>query len=157
MPLNWGTGHYLPGGGEGYYFFEKWLKKKYDSPLQHDKKIMIVPQRRVKKIVTLPLSLFLFSSNFLWQKQYFLQEDMLPPATILHLLEKLKSSISSLSSKGGWPFTAIRSVCVWWYFLASFFKWRPLMINRVITKDCARGRNEICFLKATRFRMLIKS
>ena len=70
---------------------------------------------------------------------------MLPPATILHLLEKLKSSISSLSSKGGWPFTAIRSVCVWWYFLASFFKWRPLMINRVITKDGAQGRNEISF------------
>ena len=53
-----GTGHYLPGG-EGYYFFEKWLKKKYDPPLQHDKKIMTLPQRRVKKIVTLPLTLFL--------------------------------------------------------------------------------------------------
>ena len=62
---------------------------------------MTLPQRRVKKIVTLPVSLFLFSSNFLEQKQYFLQEDVLPPATILHLLEKLKSSISSLSSKGG--------------------------------------------------------
>ena len=59
-----GTGHYLPGR-EGYFFFEKWLKKKHDPPLQHDKKIMTLPQRRLKKIVTLLLSLFLFSSNFL--------------------------------------------------------------------------------------------
>ena len=148
----------FPGGG-GLLFFRKVVGKKYDPPLQHDKKIMTLPQQRVKKIVTLPLSLFFYFHLIFFNKNnIFLQEDVLPPATILHLPEKLKSSIfSSFSSKGGWPFTAIRSACVWWYFLASFFKWRPLMINRVITKDGARGRNEICFLKATSFRMLIKS
>ena len=54
-------------GGEGYYFFEKWLKKKKMTlPFNMTKKIMTLPQQRVKKIVTLPLSLFfLFSSNFL--------------------------------------------------------------------------------------------
>ena len=67
-----------------------------------------------------------------------------------------KAVFFSLSSKGGWPFTAILSVCVWRYFLASFFKWRPLMINRVITKDGVRGE-KICFMKITSFRMLIKS
>ena len=38
--------------------FSKSGWKKYDPSLQHDKKIMTLPQRRVKKIVTLPLSLF---------------------------------------------------------------------------------------------------
>ena len=45
-------------GGGGLLFFRKVVEKKYDPPLQHDKKIMTLPQRRVKKIVTLPLSLF---------------------------------------------------------------------------------------------------
>ena len=46
------------GGGEGYYFFEKWLEKNMTLPFNMTKKIMTFPRRRVKKIVTLPLSLF---------------------------------------------------------------------------------------------------
>ena len=36
-------------GGEGYYFFEKWLKKKNDPPLQHDKKNYDPPPTKGEK------------------------------------------------------------------------------------------------------------
>ena len=43
-----GTGHYLPGG-EGYYFFEKWLEKNMTLPLQHDKKNYDPPPAKSEK------------------------------------------------------------------------------------------------------------
>ena len=152
-----GTGHYLPGG-EGYYFFEKWLEKNVTLPFNMTKKIMTVPQRRVKKIVTLPLSLFFIFILFSLTKTIYFRRRCAPSSNYFASSGKFeKQYFFTLKQRRLTIHWAIRSVCVWWYFLASFFKWRPLMINRVITKDGARGRNEICFLKATSFRMLIKS
>ena len=75
-----GTGHYLPGG-EGYYFFEKWLEKNMTLPFNMTKKIMTLPRRRVKKIVTLPLSLFFYfhliffnKNNIFYKKMCSLQQ-----------------------------------------------------------------------------------
>ena len=72
-----GTGHYLPGG-EGYYFFEKWLEKNMTLPLQHDKKNYDLPRRRVKKIVTLPLSLFFIFILFSLTKTIFFTRRCAP-------------------------------------------------------------------------------
>ena len=65
----------------------------WPSPFNMTKKLWPSPSEGWKKLWPSPLSLFLLSANFPQQKQYFLQEDVLPPATMLDVLEKLKSSI----------------------------------------------------------------
>ena len=145
-------------GWGGLLFFRKVVGKKYDPPASTwQKKLWPSPGEEWKKLWPSPYLFFIFIL-FSLTKTIFFTRRCAPSSNYFASSGKFeKQYFFTLKQRRLTIHWAIRSVCVWWYFSASFFKWRPLMINRVKTKDGARGRNEICFLKATSFRALIKS